>query len=190
MFSFRIGETFEIRDAMQVAKASWLGPEFGWVGEQITQYTTSANGELTATKHRQLPLNIGKTPKDFFQVKASAQSLSYFDLKNFIAEREKSGLDWGSYLVELHSKIAFPFVIFIVPLAVLPFAVRSARSGSLAGGFAAAMAIGFSYYALHSLAVALGRAEFLPPVLAAWTANISLAVVGLALNLGAEAPDS
>jgi hypothetical protein len=52
----------------------------------------------------------------------------------------------------------------------------------------AAISVAFLYYAVDSFSISMGRAELLPPFLAAWSANIVMGIVAFVLNLGAEAP--
>jgi lipopolysaccharide export system permease protein len=73
-------------------------------------------------------------------------------------------------------------------LVVIPFALKPARSGSMATSIMASLMIGFSYYAVHSLAISLGRAEILPPLAAAWATNMLMGAIGAVLLLGAESP--
>ena len=114
--------------------------------------------------------------------------MSYRRLSKFIREQKANGLAVSSYYADLYEKIAFPCVSFIVVLVSLPFALKPARTGSMAGSFLAGLVIGFTYYAVHSFSVAMGRAEMYPALLAAWMANILLGVIGVILNLGAESP--
>jgi lipopolysaccharide export system permease protein len=79
-------------------------------------------------------------------------------------------------------------VIFIVGMIVLPFTLLPARSGSMAQSSLAAFFVAFTYFAVDSFSISMGRADLLPPVLAAWMANIVMGAVALVLNLGAEAP--
>lgn len=51
-----------------------------------------------------------------------------------------------------------------------------------------AIFVAFTYYAVDSFGISMGRAELLPPLLAAWMANIVMGMLALVLNLGAEAP--
>ena len=89
---------------------------------------------------------------------------------------------------DLQAKISFPFIILVVSIVSLPFALRPARTGSMAFSFLAGLFIGFSYYAIHAFSVAMGRAELWNPFLAAWMANVVMLFVGTVLNLGAESP--
>jgi lipopolysaccharide export LptBFGC system permease protein LptF len=54
--------------------------------------------------------------------------------------------------------------------------------------FVAGLVIGFSYYVLHSYAIAVGRAEILEPAVAAWLANFIMLGVGSVLYLGVDSP--
>ena len=51
-----------------------------------------------------------------------------------------------------------------------------------------AIFIAFTYYAVDSFSISMGRAELLPPILAAWSANIVMGLVAFLLNAGTEAP--
>ena len=114
--------------------------------------------------------------------------MSIRELRQFIESQSANGLSVTGYMADLHNKIAFPLVIFLVTLVALPFAMQPARSGSMAFSVLAGVAIAFCYYAIQSLSIAMGRAEIWPPLLAAWMANLVIGIVALFLNLGAEAP--
>jgi lipopolysaccharide export system permease protein len=58
----------------------------------------------------------------------------------------------------------------------------------MASSILAALCIGFGYYVVHSFAISLGRAEIVPPLIAAWLGNIIMGAVGVILLAGAEQP--
>ena len=76
--------------------------------------------------------------------------------------------------VELHRKIAFPFVTLVMTLLAVPFGVTTGRRGALYG-----IGLGIVHRAVllvvMSVFVAVGKAGLLPPALAAWTPNIIVA---------------
>ena len=49
-----------------------------------------------------------------------------------------------------------------------------------------AILISVGYWVVHSVAIAFAKAELLPPVLGAWTANIVFAGIGATLFLRAR----
>jgi lipopolysaccharide export system permease protein len=180
---------FKPIERIQADRAEWLGDGFGWSMKGVRQLTLEEKRLRKEEKYDSLPLPIRESPRDFFDVKQEPETMSFRELSSFITKQRNNGLDASEYLADLYAKISFPFVILIIPLVVLPFAIRPGRTGSLASSVLAAIAIGFSYYAVHSFSVAMGRAELWPPLLAAWMANLILGTVGVILNLGAEAPE-
>jgi len=50
-------------------------------------------------------------------------------------------------------------------------------------GIAVAILISVGYWVVHSVAIAFAKAELLPPMLGAWTANIIFVGIGAALFL-------
>ncbi len=195
MSMFEISPDFKVARRTEAGTAQFLDPLLGWSMANVKQYDFGATApdslqdtQLKIKSFAALPLPIRQQPEDFYDTKTDTQTMNYRQLRRFIREQGKNGIKVSGYFSDLYSKFSFPFSSFIVVLAALPFSLKSARSGSLAVGFIASLAIGFSYYAVHSLSLALGRAELWPPILAAWMANILIGFVGIVLNLGAEAP--
>ena len=182
------GNSFDVTRRTDAKKATWVTPELGWTMNNVEQYDFSSEEGPDKAKHRKLPLPIEEEPKDFFKAKMDPNTMSYFQLREFIHKQQANGISIIGYLSDLYSKLSFAFVTFVVTLVALPFALKPARSGSMAVSLLAGMIIGFSYYAVHSFSIAMGRAELWPPLLAAWTANILMCIVGGVLNWGAESP--
>jgi len=169
-------------------EANWLKDTLGWNMRNVTRYRFPPEGQTSVTKLKALPLPIEEKPRDFYNARVHPHTMSYIQLQNFIDKQKSNGLSITSYLADLYAKLSFPFVIFILSFAALPFALLPARSGSMAMSFIIGLLIAFSYHAVHSFSISMGRAEFWHPALAAWMANLLLGLVGLVLNMGAESP--
>lgn len=185
---FELSKDFQMQKRVDARKASWVLPSFGWTMEDVTQYRFDPEKPPDMQKFKTLPLPIGDKPEDFYERRADPHAMSYFQLKKYMKRLQSTGVPTGGLRADLHEKLAFPFINLIAAIVVLPFALRPARSGKGAISFVAGLVIGFTYYAIHSFSLALGRAELTSPILAAWTANILMGFVGFVLNLGAEAP--
>jgi lipopolysaccharide export system permease protein len=96
--------------------------------------------------------------------------MSYWQLKRYAKRAVKEGYDDTRHRVDLHSKIAFPFVMFIMSLMGIPLAMRFEKGGTPLE-VAAGMALCFIYVVISGLSRSLGYAAILPPVLSAWLAN-------------------
>jgi lipopolysaccharide export system permease protein len=82
----------------------------------------------------------------------------------------------------MYGKLSAPLESLIMILVAIPFALQAPRGGRLYGtGLAIAIMAG--YLVVDRSARALGQAELLPPLLAAWTANVIFLGVGSALFL-------
>ena len=184
---FEITDRFEIGRRTDAERAVWVDAGLGWNMKQVTELRFTAD-RPEVTRYQALPLPISEEPEEFYEFKTDPQTMSFRQLRRFIREQARNGISITGYIAELHGKIAFPFISFVVTLIALPFALKPARSGSLAVSFLAGLIIGFTYYAVDSFSIAMGRAELWPPVLAAWMANLLMGFVGFVLNLGAEAP--
>ena len=123
---------------------------------------------------------------DLIQVQSAPDTMSFLELRAFVAKLRESGHQVGKYVVHLYSKLSFPLVHFIMALVAIPFALVSPRSGGRAVGIGVAIVISVSYWVVHSIALAFAQADLLPPALAAWTANIVFAGLGAALFLNAR----
>ena len=186
--AFTLTDDFKVLRRVDAGEASWVNPTFGWSMRSVTEYRFPSEESVDEKRYNALPLLIDEHPEDFYETRTDPYSMSYRQLKRFIKEQRSNGVPIRHYLADLNEKLSFPFINFVIMLVVLPFALKPARSGSLAVSFIAGVTIGFSYYAIHSFSIAMGRAELWPPLLAAWAANLLVAFIGLVLNAGAESP--
>jgi lipopolysaccharide export system permease protein len=123
---------------------------------------------------------------DFTQVQKAPEAMSFAELRDFVDRLQESGRQVGKYLVQLYSKLSFPLVNLIMALVAIPFALMAPRDGGRAVGIGIAVVVGTSYWLVHSMAMAFAQADLLPPLLAAWSANIVFAGLGAALFLNAR----
>ena len=82
--------------------------------------------------------------------------------------------------MELHRKLAFPFVTLVMTLLAVPFGVTTGRRGALYGiGLALTLAV--SYLVISHIFIAFGNAALLPPALSAWATNMCFAAGALVM---------
>lgn len=185
---FEVDQNFVALRRTDAEKVTWVDPILGWTMRAVTDYRFKPGGSVEVRKIPVQPLPIKEDPQHFYATQTDPRSMSFLQLKDFIGTQSANGISTSSYLADLYEKIAFPFVNVVIVLIALPFALKPARSGSMAASFMAGLIIGFSYYAVHSFSVAMGRAEIWPPLLAAWMANAVMGLVGAVLFAGAESP--
>ena len=83
-------------------------------------------------------------------------------------------------------KISFPVLNIITAFLGIPFALRLPRVGGLAAAAAMSLVLGFIFWVLFAVTVSIGQTGLLPPLVAAWAANILFAALGVYLLLRVE----
>lgn len=84
------------------------------------------------------------------------------------------------YLIEWHSRLAFPAACLVLMLVGAPLGVVSRRGGK-SSGFVFTLLLVLLYYVLSYTGIALGKQHKLPAFWAVWSANLIFAAVGLFL---------
>lgn len=131
---------------------------------------------------RLFKLDLKIEPEALTRRQKKSDEMGYFELADYVKLKKRSGQLVAKETTDLHLKIAFPFVNFIIVLFGAPLAANPKRSG-LALGFAVSLFISFVFYTLIRMSQSFGYSERLPPLLAAWAANILFAILGTILLL-------
>ena len=141
----------------------------GWMGHRVRVGDFSvATPKWAEFPERPLPIE----PPDYFETEQPvAEMMTVVQLRRYVSELSASGVNVSQLAVELHHKLAFPFVTLVMTLLAIPFGVSTGRRGALyAVGLGIVLAL--SYWIVTSLFVALGKSGLLTPILAAWSPNV------------------
>jgi lipopolysaccharide export system permease protein len=122
---------------------------------------------------------LPERPSDFKQAKKKPEEMNLVEIQNYIKGLRANGIDATQYTVDMHAKLSFPLVGFIMALVGVPFSLKTARSGGLARSLGLTILIGFSYFILFNTGLSLGHAGTLPASVAAWATNILFIATGL-----------
>jgi LPS export ABC transporter permease LptG len=141
---------------------TWQGGK-GWVRE-----FTSKLLPYTAFTRRPLVL---EGPGYFGSELPVAETMSYSELRDHINELRLGGFNVTKYLVELHRKLAFPFITLIMALLAIPFAVTTGKRGAMYG-VGAGIVLAIVYWTTISVFAGVGTAGLISPLLAAWAPNL------------------
>ncbi|MFA5122886.1 LPS export ABC transporter permease LptG [Zavarzinia sp.] len=120
-------------------------------------------------------------PDDIQQSLANPDSVSFWAIPDFAKRLEAAGFSATRYLVQWHSLASIPLVLCAMVLVAATVSLRHSRRGGVAmliglGGIA-----GFALFVVSDIARALGIAESVPVILAAWGPAIAATLVGIAL---------
>ena len=179
-----ISPEFRLIDRLDASKARWT--DAGWMLSDGVYRQISPGNRVTMDAFTQRLVSMPEQINDLVQVQKSPETMSFRELRLYIIRLAETGHQVGKYLVQLDSKLSFPLVHVIMALVAIPFALVSPRGGGRGVGIAVAILISVGYWLVHSVAIAFAKAELLPPMLGAWTANIIFAGIGATLFLRAR----
>ncbi|MBI2206976.1 MAG: LPS export ABC transporter permease LptG [Candidatus Rokubacteria bacterium] len=173
-----VDKNFRLTSRLDARRAHWT-PN-GWDLESGAFRDVAPDGRVQTVPFNATALELGDEIEDFVRIQKPVSAMSYRELSDYVTRLEAAGYQVKKYLVELYSKVSFPLVNLVMVLVAIPFAVHSPRSGRLFG-VGLAIAIMAGYLVVHYVAVSFARADLLPPILAAWTANVIFLGIGLSL---------
>jgi lipopolysaccharide export system permease protein len=162
---------YEFVERLFADKAKWWHNH--WMFYGVNRTIRYPAGEIAVES---LPSMIGplkKTPEDFDKIEISTKEMNMAQLGAYIDRITEEGQIPTRYVVDWHDKVAFPLVCLIMSALSVPFSIRvSPRGGGIAVGLALSLVVAFSYWIAHTLFIALGHGGYIPPVAAAWGANV------------------
>ena len=175
-------------EKITAVKGKWTGIAWKFLRCQTTAYDSklpNIPGEVKMYDEKLM--DIRERPMDFIKQRLDLNAMNIQQLRGYIQRFSGSGAQKTitNLEVDYYQKIAFPFRTFIIVLAGLPFALLTAgkRKTATMASIAVALVIGFLYYVLDAVGLALGKGGGLAPAAAAFLApGIFLAIALVAIK--------
>ncbi len=155
----------------------------GWRLENVRTYETATN---VVRRQPQAMALAGVTPDRFTLAKVNPDERSFTALRMDIADLETAGRPSEEARAGLWHKISGPLSIVLMPLLAAVAAFGLARSGQVLLRAAAGMALGFAYFVVDNLSLALGNVGAYPAWLAAWAPFVLFLLIGEAVLVRSE----
>jgi LPS export ABC transporter permease LptG len=183
VFEFHPTE-FRLVRRVYAQSARWNGR--GWVFDKGWMASFPDKGDPThAPITRPLQLSYAETPEDFATEARSPDQMTYAQLHRYVETIKRAGYSAEELSVKLYMKTSWPAISIVMALIALPFAFKIGKRGALYG-IAIAMVLGFVYWLVFAVSTQFGQVGNLPPLLAAWSANILFAIAAVYLFLHVE----
>jgi lipopolysaccharide export system permease protein len=153
-----------------------------WIFSDVIERTFTNDGIASKQVYKELKDIIKEPPSVFKIVEKDPEEMSYRELERYINRLKRNGHDIRRYLVDLHSKIAFPFINLVMVLVGFSVGLRYAKTKHISKGIFTGILLGVLYWFFHTISLALGYKEIFPPLFAAWLSNllfVSFGVMGI-----------
>ena len=127
-------------------------------------------------------LTLGSIQDNF----APPETMSFWDLPDFIDALEESGFSAIRHRLHWHSLLAAPLLMCAMVLIAATFTLRQSRRGGTVFIVSGGVLTGFVLYFFSDVVFALGLSDSIPVTLAAWTPSGVTTLLGLAMLLHLE----
>jgi LPS export ABC transporter permease LptG/LPS export ABC transporter permease LptF len=166
-------KTFVLTARIYAQHAHWEDGLQKWVFEKgwIRRFNGSAIEEYRPFDVTTTAL-AGEPPAYFKKEVRQSQEMDYTELLRYIRDLQQSGFDVVRFRVQLYKKIAYPVITLVMAILAIPFSVSRQRRGGALAGVATAIGIAILYWVSAGLFEAMGNANQLPALLAAWAPNL------------------
>lgn len=111
---------------------------------------------------------------------AAPETISFWDLPEFIRSIEAVGFPAREHLLHWHGMLALPLLLAAMLVVGTTFSLRLARRGKSSLMVVGGLGAGFAFYILADVVFAIGLSGRLPVVLAAWSPAGIAMLLGLA----------
>jgi lipopolysaccharide export LptBFGC system permease protein LptF len=130
----------------------------------------------------EMPVAGVDTPDYFKKEVRTAEKMTYVELRQYVDEMRRSGFNVSSLTVDLHRKLSFPLVSFIMAVIGIPFSFTTGKRGAFYG-IGLCVGLGIFYWATFELFTKLGGISELSPLIAAWFPNLIFGFGGIWMML-------
>jgi lipopolysaccharide export system permease protein len=176
-------EAFRLLRRIEGRRGTWK--QGIWVIEDGTLLEPGKDQVFNIRSFDTYPLEISETPETFTKGTRKPEEMSYWQLKRYAEMVGREGYNNTRYLVDMHIKVAFPFIVLVLLMIGMPLALKL-KKGGIALAVSLGMAVSFLYLLTLGISRSLGLSGVLSPLLSAWLANIVFSLLGLYLMIQLE----
>jgi len=170
--------TFSITRRVHADRAQWDENLKRWVYAQGWEraLNVSAIANYRPFEVSTFP-DLPETPSYFKKEVKQYSEMSYGELRRYIRDLQQSGFDVVRLRMQLHEKLSYPLITFIVAILAIPFSISTGKRGAITG-LAVGVGVSVFYIVVTRFFEAMGNQSLLPAALAAWSPDLIFVLVG------------
>lgn len=151
-----------------------------WKFYQCITYNFDENGQIIEEPVylEEEAMDIPEGPRDFINQRQRVDFMTIAQLSDYIRKLSKSGASTviRNLKLELYQRFTSPFTNLLIIMVGIPFALIIRKRATGLSSIGISIMVGFLYYILDAISIALGMGGILTPVLSASLSHISVLV--------------
>jgi len=156
-----------------------------WTFYQCISYNFDENVQIKEEPRylEEEVMDIPEAPRDFLHQMLRPEYMTIAQLKSYMLKLSKSGATTviKNLKVDLYQRFASPFTSIVIILLGIPFSMMMKKRATGMSSVGLSIMVGFLYYVLNAVSVALGKAGILIPALAASLSHILALITAIYL---------
>jgi len=156
-----------------------------WRFSQSITYSFDHNGQVIDEPIylEEEIMNIPETPENFASLRQKPELMSIRQIEDYIWRLSKSGATTviRNLKVDLYQRFTAPFTSIIIILLGIPFSLLMRKRATGMSAVGVSIIVGFLYYVLDAVCLAIGKSGLLMPSLAASLSHIIILTASLYL---------
>ena len=164
-----LNEDGKVTHVENASYAEWRDAK--WIMHDGMIYDLSDDQRTHTMKFDQQILPVNASPRQIVREQKKPEELTMSELKAQIAIMKSQYVNTNKLETELYQRVTVPMASLIFALIGVPLGLQPTRTPSSVG-FALSVVIIFLYYAIMTLANAIGRSGAIAPMYAVWIPNI------------------
>jgi lipopolysaccharide export system permease protein len=174
---YRFDPGFHLTERVEAKEGRMIGGR--WEFDRGLVKSFEKGGRFVVQPFQQEFFDLPALPEDVSRVTRAPEEMSFEGLKAYARRVRAEGHDPIRSYVNLHMKLAFPFISLVMVLLGLPIAFWREKGGGIPLGIGAGIGLSFIYLVFLGLARSMGYIGFLPPMVAAWLPSVFFILLGL-----------
>jgi len=163
-------------------RMEWTGDKWRFIGCAVFRFDKEGNvlGKPAIFRTPKI-IQFDDRPENLLKEQTQPEFMNYGQLREYIHILDlESKSTAKKLLVDMYYKLAVPFTGLVIMIIGIPFALKRTRTKAI-GSIGIALAISIIFYVANATFLALGKGGLVPPIIAAWAANIIFAGFGIYL---------
>ncbi len=157
---------------MNANSARFIEDTNTWHLSDISEYKP-ATGQIKFNK--EMEWSALGSPSIFSGKSKRTYEMNIFELRDFTQRLKDTGFVNIRLNVEMHSKLAYPFINLIVMVLGISFAVRRNIGGLIAATFGLIFTL--AYWFGYTIMLSMGYAGIIPPLLSVWSMPVAFTAI-------------
>ena len=147
-----------------------------WRFSQSITYSFDRNGQVTdePTYFEEEIMSIPETPEDFASLRQKPEQMNIRQMQDYLWVLSKSGATSiiRNLKVDFYQRFTAPFTSIIIIFLGIPFSLMMRKRATGMSSIGVSIIVGFLYYVLDAVCIAVGKSGLIMPSLAAALSHI------------------